>query len=91
MNQERFRRRAAELVAYCLERGYNDRYFLLWDLSLHSGRRRFVVWSVAKDIKNTDLNRGRCQKILFFVFHDVCRAAVKIAGVQNIRMPGCVE
>lgn len=49
MNQERFRRRAAELVAYCRERGYNDRYFLLWDLSLHSGRRRFVVWSVAKD------------------------------------------
>lgn len=49
MNVERFRCRAAELIAYCRERGYNDRYVLLWDLSLHSGRRRFVVWSVAED------------------------------------------
>lgn len=49
MNVERFRRRAAALVAYCCERGYNDRFVLLWDLSLHSGRRRFVVWNVAED------------------------------------------
>ena len=49
MNLERFRSRAAELVAYCRERGYNEKYLLLWDLSLHSGRRRFVVWSVERD------------------------------------------
>lgn len=48
MNLERFRHRADELVAYCRERGYNDRVVLLWDLSLHSGRRRFVVWNVTE-------------------------------------------
>ena len=44
-----FRRRAAEAVEYSRRHGYNDRVVLLWDLSLHSGRRRFVVWDVERD------------------------------------------
>lgn len=35
---------AAELLKFCRGRGYNDRVALLWDLSRHSGRRRFAVW-----------------------------------------------
>ena len=49
MNLESFRNRAEELLAFCCERGYNEKYLLLWDLSLHSGCRRFVVWSVEHD------------------------------------------
>lgn len=37
--------RADELLAFCRQRGYNCRIALFVDLSLHSGRRRFVVWS----------------------------------------------
>ena len=46
MNIKRFREKAAEAAAYCRERGYNNHIVLLWDLSLHSGRRRFVVWDM---------------------------------------------
>lgn len=49
MDLGRFRSRAAELVSFCRARGYNEKYLLLWDLSLHSGRRRFVVWNVGRD------------------------------------------
>ena len=49
MNTERFRRRAAELKVFCTANGYNSRIALLWDLSLHSGRRRFVVWNYAEN------------------------------------------
>ena len=43
-----FRQRAVEAAAYCRENGYNQRIVLLWDLSIHSGRRRFVVWNIAE-------------------------------------------
>lgn len=49
MNTEQFRRRAAELKEFCTANGYNSRIALLWDLSLHSGRRRFVVWNYAEN------------------------------------------
>ncbi len=49
MNTEQFRRRAAELKVFCTANGYNSRIALLWDLSLHSGRRRFVVWNYAEN------------------------------------------
>lgn len=39
-----FSSRAAELYAFCQERGFNTRVALLMDLGRHSGRRRFVVW-----------------------------------------------
>lgn len=39
-----FSTRAAELYAFCQERGYNTRVALMMDLGCHSGRRRFVVW-----------------------------------------------
>ena len=39
-----FSSRAAELYAFCQERGFNIRVALLMDLGRHSGRRRFVVW-----------------------------------------------
>ena len=50
MNTEQFRRRAAELKGFCAANGYNSRIALLWDLSLHSGRRRFVVWNYAENL-----------------------------------------
>lgn len=37
--------RAAALLTFCREHGYNSRVALFADLSRHSGRRRFVVWS----------------------------------------------
>ena len=40
-----FSSRAAELYAFCQERGFNIRVALLMDLGRHSGRRRFVVWN----------------------------------------------
>ncbi len=48
MNTKRFRHRAEQLAVFCREKGYNCDVVLLWNLSLHSGRRRFVVWNVAK-------------------------------------------
>ena len=39
-----FSARAAELYAFCQERGFNTRVALMMDLGRHSGRRRFVVW-----------------------------------------------
>ena len=36
--------RAAALLDYCRNGGYNCRVALFVDLSRHSGRRRFVVW-----------------------------------------------
>ncbi len=49
MNVSRFRKRAEELADYCRTNGYNHRIVLLWDLSLHSGSRRFVVWNIAEN------------------------------------------
>lgn len=49
MNIESFRRRAAEVKLFCRANGYNEDIVLLWDLSRHSGRRRFVVWNYADD------------------------------------------
>lgn len=43
-----FRHRAVEAAKYCRENGYNQHVVLLWDLSIHSGRRRFVVWNIAE-------------------------------------------
>ena len=49
MDIKRFREKAAEAAVYCRENGYNERIVLLWDLSVHSGRRRFVVWNLAEN------------------------------------------
>lgn len=49
IDAQSYRKRAAELLLFCRERGYNDKVLLLWDLSRHSGRRRFVVWNVEED------------------------------------------
>lgn len=43
--RSRVAERADELLDYCRSNGYNSRIALFVDLSLHSGRRRFVVWS----------------------------------------------
>lgn len=37
--------RAAKLLDFCQKEGYNCHIALFVDLSRHSGRRRFVVWS----------------------------------------------
>ena len=49
MKRERFRQHAALLQDYCRKHGYNQKIGVLWDLSLHSGRRRFVVWNFEQD------------------------------------------
>ena len=49
MDLKRFHDQAVEAAKYCRERGYNQRIVLLWDLSVHSGRRRFVVWNIAEN------------------------------------------
>ena len=40
--------KAAELYAYCQERGYNTQIGILVDYSLYSGRNRYFVWDFAK-------------------------------------------
>lgn len=42
--RSRVEARAAALLDYCREGGYNCQVALFVDLSRHSGRRRFVVW-----------------------------------------------
>ena len=49
MDLTRFRQRAIEAAKYCRENGYNQHVVLLWDLSIHSGCRRFVVWNIAEN------------------------------------------
>lgn len=41
---KRVRERALMLQKWCGENGYNTHLAIFIDLSLHSGRRRFVVW-----------------------------------------------
>ena len=49
MDLKRFRQQVVEAAAFCREKGYNQRIVLLWDLSVHSGRRRFVVWNITEN------------------------------------------
>ena len=49
MDLKRFNHQAVEAARYCRENGYNQRIVLLWDLAIHSGRRRFVVWNIAEN------------------------------------------
>ncbi|MBR4029059.1 MAG: murein L,D-transpeptidase catalytic domain family protein [Alistipes sp.] len=42
--RSRITKRANELLAFCKREGYNTSIALFVDLSLHSGRNRFVVW-----------------------------------------------
>ena len=49
MDLKRFCQQAVDVAAFCREKGYNQRIVLLWDLSVHSGRRRFVVWNIAEN------------------------------------------
>ena len=42
--------RAAELLRFCKERGYNQRIALFVDLARHSGRRRFVAWDFERSM-----------------------------------------
>ncbi len=41
---KRWRKRAAELLQYCIDHGYNRHIAIMIDYARHSGRRRFVVW-----------------------------------------------
>lgn len=43
------RERVCMLRAWCCCRGYNSRIAIFVDLSLHSGRNRFVVWDFEAD------------------------------------------
>ncbi len=63
---------AAELLKFCRERGYNDRVALLWDLSRHSGRRRFAVW---------DFREGRAEHI-FVASHGSGSAKPHVRSVR---------
>lgn len=47
--QSRAKERASKLLEFCRKEGYNTRIALFVDLSLHSGRRRFVAWSFERN------------------------------------------
>lgn len=47
--RSRVTKRANELLAFCKREGYNSRIAILVDLSLHSGRNRFVVWDFEQE------------------------------------------
>ncbi len=51
-----------EALSYCKENGFNDNYYFLIDLSLHSGKNRFFVYDF-KEVKITNQNlvtHGAC-------------------------------
>jgi hypothetical protein len=45
----RTRQKAKQSLAYCKQKGYNTRYCILIDVSLHSGVKRFMVWDFRKN------------------------------------------
>ena len=45
----RTRQKAKQSLAYCKQKGYNTRYCILIDMSLHSGVKRFMVWDFRKN------------------------------------------
>lgn len=45
----RTRLKAQQALTFCKQKGYNTRYCILIDMSLHSGVKRFVVWDFAKN------------------------------------------
>lgn len=47
--RSRVTKRANELLAFCKREGYNTSIALFVDLSLHSGRNRFVVWDFEQE------------------------------------------
>ena len=47
--RSRITKRANELLAFCKREGYNTSIALFVDLSLHSGRNRFVVWDFEQE------------------------------------------
>lgn len=47
--EHRVRERAAGLLAFCREGGYNEHIAIFIDLSRHSGRCRFVVWDFERE------------------------------------------
>ncbi len=53
-----------EALAYCVKKGFNEDYYFLVDLSIHSGRNRFFVYDFEVE-KVTDKNlvtHGSCDK-----------------------------
>lgn len=45
----RTRLKAKQSLAFCKQKGYNTRYCILIDMSLHSGVKRFMVWNFRKN------------------------------------------
>jgi hypothetical protein len=45
----RTRQKAKQSLAFCKQKGYNARYCILIDMSLHSGVKRFMVWDFRKN------------------------------------------
>src|ERR1041385_8208725 len=45
----RLKQKAKTAKAFCIKRGFNDRFCLLIDMSLHSGLKRFFVWDLKGD------------------------------------------
>jgi hypothetical protein len=45
----RTRLKAKQSFAFCKQKGYNTRYCILIDMSLHSGVKRFMVWDFRKN------------------------------------------
>lgn len=49
LNFEKLKKRAKEARTFCLRSKMNTDICLLADMSVHSGKERFVVWSFSKD------------------------------------------
>ena len=43
------REKARQALQFCKQKGYNTRYCILIDMSLHSGVKRFVLWDFTKN------------------------------------------
>jgi hypothetical protein len=49
VNMTRLKQKAKAAKAFCTKRGFNDRFCILIDMSLHSGLKRFFVWDLIRD------------------------------------------
>jgi hypothetical protein len=63
IDPERTRTRSAEALAYCKAHGMNTDFCILVDMSVHSGRKRFLVWDLQADTLVRDLMvaHGSCR------------------------------
>ena len=63
-NNKNYASKHQEALQYCKQEGFNEAYYFLVDLSIHSGKNRFFIYDFdAKKVTNKNLaTHGSCDK-----------------------------